>query len=184
MKTPNRLTLTLMALLLLVWATACQNNTQRKSVEADKPANQAASNANLPESGKTGTAKAEADKSSPGSLATPTEAYKTAYAARRNKDIAGLKRAFSKDILEFFTEIGKAENKTLDEALKEMVEQPMPPNSEVRNEKINGNQATLEYQNESGKWVQVDFVKEGAEWKMTIPRAQGPTVEDKREKDE
>ena len=183
MKTTNRLNLTLMALLLLTGATACRNNTQPRSAEAGKPADKAANNAGQPEAGKTEPAKTEADKSSTGSLATPTAAYKTAYTARQKKDIAGLKRVFSKDILEFFTEVGKAENKTLDDALKEMVEQPMPPNSDVRNEKINGNHATLEYQNEKGKWVPIDFVKEGEDWKMTVPRAQSPAVQDKSEKD-
>ncbi|HTH37256.1 MAG TPA: hypothetical protein VL572_04780, partial [Pyrinomonadaceae bacterium] len=42
---------------------------------------------------------------STGSLATPTEAYRTAHAIRAKKDAQGMKRVLSKEILEFFTEI-------------------------------------------------------------------------------
>src|SRR5205085_11501447 len=36
------------------------------------------------------------------SLATPTDAYKTAYALREKNDVNGLKRVMSKYVLEFF----------------------------------------------------------------------------------
>src|SRR5262245_14995055 len=38
------------------------------------------------------------DISSIGSLATPTDAYKTAYQLRKNKDVAGLKKVMSNDV--------------------------------------------------------------------------------------
>lgn len=105
-----------------------------------------------------------------GSLATPTEAYKTAYATRKKGDIEGVKKVFSKDVIEFFTEIGKAENKTLDDMLKEMVKEPQGPNDDVRNEKITGDTATLEYRKDETTWKTMDFIKEGNDWKMTIPK--------------
>jgi hypothetical protein len=174
LKITNRFTLTLLVLSVLTYATACQNSTEPKSAGADKPADKPASNANqlavnTPEVAKPEPTKNEADASPAGSLATPTEAYKTAYAARQKKDIEGLKRAFSKEALEFFTAMSEGESKSPDNALKQMVEQPQAPGSDVRNEKIDGNKATVEYQNTKGDWVEMYFVKEGSEWKLTLP---------------
>lgn len=104
------------------------------------------------------------------SLATPTDAYKAGYAARQKKEIALLKRVLSKDAQEFLADIGKDENKTLDDQLKELADKPQAKTAETRNEKINGNRATLEYLNEAGKWVTMDFVKEGNEWKIDLPK--------------
>jgi hypothetical protein len=47
----------------------------------------------------------------------------------------------------------------------------MSPTDQSRNEQINGETATLEYLDDKGKWSQMDFIKEGADWKMTIPKA-------------
>jgi hypothetical protein len=41
----------------------------------------------------------EETSSGKGSLATPTDAYKTAYEARKNKDLDALKRVLSDDII-------------------------------------------------------------------------------------
>jgi hypothetical protein len=142
---------------------ACQTATETKTNANTPPATK--------ESPATATAKVEPAKPSGGSLATPTDTYKTAYAARKNKDIAGLKRVFSQELLKFLTEIAEADKKTLDDSLKELSENPQAPTDEVRGEKITGNQATLEYQDEKGKWKTMDFVKEGNDWKMTLPSA-------------
>lgn len=110
------------------------------------------------------------DKPSTGSLATPAEAYKTAYAARKKGDIEMLKKVFSKDVLEFFEMMGKDEKKTLDDQLKELVKEPQASSDEVRNEKITGDTATIEYKTDETTWKTMDFIKEGNDWKMTIPR--------------
>ncbi len=109
-----------------------------------------------------------------GSLATPTDAYKTAYAIRQRKDVDAFKRVLSAEIVEFFTEIGKLEKKSLDEMLMELLEKPQASTAEVRNEKRTGDRAILEYKDEKGEWKEMDFVKEGGEWKLTLPKAEGP----------
>lgn len=114
-----------------------------------------------------------ASTSAPGSLATPTDAYKTAYAMRKKGDIEGLKKVMADDILEFLTEMGKVENKTLDDMLKDTVKEPQAPGDDVRNEKITGERATLEYMKKDGKWTEMDFVKVGNDWKMTFPPKPG-----------
>lgn len=106
-----------------------------------------------------------------GSLATPTEAYKTAFALRQKRDAQGLKKVLSKEILEFFTEMGKLEKKSLDEMIKDLAEKPQAGAPETRNEKIDGDRAMLEFKDDKGEWQQMDFVKEDGGWKLTLPKA-------------
>lgn len=113
--------------------------------------------------------------SSTGSLATPTDAYRTAHAIRAKKDIEGLKRVLSKDILEFFTEMGKLEKKTLDEMLLDLCLKPQTETPESRNEKITGDRAIIEYKDVGGEWKEMDFEKEGSDWKLTLPKADEAT---------
>ncbi len=117
------------------------------------------------------------------STATPTDAYKAAYAARKNKDVPALKKLLSKDIIEFFTEIGGAGEKkqTVDELLMELCEKPQAPTAEARNEKIDGEFATIEYLDENGDWSTMDFVKEGGGWKLTIPKMDGAPPKGQKE---
>ena len=80
----------------------------------------------------------------------------------------------SKDILDFLTEMGKDDKKTLDDMLKNLCDKPQAPTDESRNEKIDGDTATIEYPDESGKWTTMQFEKVGNEWKMSIPKAAKP----------
>ncbi len=164
MKITNRLRLTLLASLALGLTMSCQVSTEKTNTMNTAPA---ATPGNS--TAQTAPPKSEMEKPAGGSLATPTDTYKTAYLARKNKDIPGLKRVFSKDILEFLTEIAKEEKKSLDESLKELSERPQAATDATRNEKITGTKATLEYQDEKGQWKTMDFVKDGDDWKMTVP---------------
>jgi hypothetical protein len=178
MKHQNRLTLIastiVVAFFVLTSTTACHVSSAPKPGSASQPAVKTAPATNQP-----ATAKLETDGSSSDSLASPTQAYQTAYAARQKNDLAGLKRVLSKAMLGFLQDIGKGEQKTLDDELKELVATPQAPTAEVRNEKITGNNATLEYLDEKGKWSLMGFVKEGADWKMTLPHATAPVIEQK-----
>jgi hypothetical protein len=168
----NRSALISAILFVLTLSTACQTAQESKSgnanVSTTNTAAQTTANTNQTEAART----VNSTPSGGGSLATPTEAYKTGHAARQNKDIAGLKRVLSKEALQFLTDVGKDEQKTLDDQLMALAERPQAPTAEARNEKINGDRATLEYLNEKGKWVTMDFVKEGNDWKIGLPKAQ------------
>jgi hypothetical protein len=159
-------TLALAAVIIITigGAGACSTSTPAGNVNA---ANATANTANTaPANNATPTAPPAAY----GSLATPTEAYKTAYASRKKGDIAVLKTVFSKDVLEFFEMMGEEEKKTLDDMLKDLVKEPQGPNDDVRNEEITGDTATLEYRKDETTWKTMDFIKEGNDWKMTIPK--------------
>ena len=180
--TPNRLCLTFSILLVFASTMACKVSPEQKNPETVKPVVDNANTVRPTEPIKSESPKPAANEATGGSLATPTETYKTACAARRKKDVAGLKRVLSKDLLGFFKEMGEAEKKSLDESLSEMLNQPMSPSDESRDEKINGDTATLEYLNDKGKWSQMDFVKEGTDWKMTFPKAGAPMSKDAQKK--
>lgn len=110
------------------------------------------------------------------SLATPTEAYKTAYELRKKKDVQGLKSIMSEDIKEFLTMMGEAEQKSLDEVVKDMCEKPQADRAESRNEKITGNRAELEYLTETGSWKTMDFEKVDGKWLLTFPKASNESM--------
>jgi hypothetical protein len=70
-------------------------------------------------------------------------------------------------------ERAKRQSTTLDAVIKEGIEDAskevpaaLPP---TRNEKINGDKATLEVNDEKkGKWETIHFVREGGQWKLTF----------------
>jgi hypothetical protein len=121
----------------------------------------------------TGVTTPETGTTTMSSSSTPTDAYKAAYKYRQNKDVEGLKKVFSKDVLEFLTMVGKEEKKTLDDQLRELTEQPQFKSDEARNEKITGDRATIEYRDTDGAWKTMDFVKEDGAWKMSLPGGDG-----------
>jgi cell division septation protein DedD len=135
-----------------------QANTNVTVTNENKPA----MNANKVESTPTPAVVTE----STGSLATPAEAYRTAYAIREKKDAAAMKKILSKDVIEFLSMMAEGEKKTLDEEIATMFDRPQAKTAQTRNEKINGDRATIEYLDETGNWDTMDFIKEGNDWKL------------------
>src|SRR5262245_26965293 len=94
---------------------------------------------------------------------SPTATFKAFYEAQKNKDAAGLKKTLSKSSVTMMEKAAKEENKTFDEALKEGFNDPAFKSQQIpetRNEKIDGDSATLEVQDEkSKKWEKMYFVK-------------------------
>jgi hypothetical protein len=83
-----------------------------------------------------------------------------------------MKKALSKGSLDMFDKLAKEQNKSTDEMLKsfdkEDKNQKLP---ETRNEKINGDTATLEVKNDkTDKWDTLPFVKENGEWKIALDK--------------
>lgn len=167
----------ILAVLNLGCQTAASNNAA-VSNSANSKANVSSVNNN---SGTIANTAAPESTSPVGSLATPSDAYRTAYEFRKNKDTAGLKKIMSKDVIEFLTMMGEEEKprKSLDDMIAEMFERPQADKAEVRNEKINGDRATVEYLTETGDWKIMDFEKVDGKWLMGFPKADKPASEDK-----
>ena len=107
-------------------------------------------------------AETNSDSTAPvGSLATPSDAYRTAYDLRKRKDVQGLKKIMSPDIKEFLTMMGEEEKKSLVDMIKDMCDKPQSDKAEVRNEMIKGDMAAVEYLTETGAWKTMDFEKIG-----------------------
>src|SRR6267154_471784 len=100
---------------------------------------------------------------------TPTSTFKAFFEASRKKDVPAMKKTLSKGTLDMFDKLAKAQNKTTDDMLKaidkdDSKDEKVP---ETRNEKIDGDTATLEVKNEkTSKWDTLPFVKEDGEWKI------------------
>jgi hypothetical protein len=108
------------------------------------------------------------------SAGSPTAAFKTFFDAQKRKDIPAMKQVLSKTSLAMMEASAKEQGKTLDTLIQEQLDNPaskidkMP---ETRNEKINGDQATLELHNEEvQRWDTMYFVKEEGAWKIAFDR--------------
>jgi|ERR1043165_3886561 hypothetical protein len=100
---------------------------------------------------------------------TPTEAFKTFYEASKAKDVATIKRLMAKDALSKMEDKAKQANKSLDDFIVDQAQNGIPPSMpETRNEKIDGDNATIEFKGPGGDsdWRTVPFAKEDGEWKI------------------
>ena len=143
----------------------CQtaSNTTHGKSEAQKPSN---STNDEKKDAKIGPAK---ETTLVGSLTTPSETYKTAYELRKKRDIAGLKQVMTGDVLEFMTMMGEDQKKSLDDMLKEMCDKPQADRAEVRNEKVKGDKAQVQYLTETGGWKTMDFERVDGKWLLSLP---------------
>ncbi|PYS22729.1 MAG: hypothetical protein DMF72_12355 [Acidobacteria bacterium] len=105
---------------------------------------------------------------------SPAATFKTFYEAQKKKDVEGMKKTLSKSSLAMMEKAAKDQKKTVDQALTEGFESPGAKTDKVpetRNEKIDGDNATLEVQNEeTKKWDKVYFVKEDKDWKIALDK--------------
>lgn len=162
------LAVTIFGAMLACQKPAANNTNENKAVTNSNPT----ANAATP---------APANTATSSSAGTPTDAYKAAYTARKNKDIEGLKKLMSKDVIEFLTMVAEADEKkkaTLDDQLKELCDKPQAATAEARNEKIDGDYATIEYLDEKGGWKSMEFIKEDGIWKLAF----GPPKKDSPDK--
>jgi hypothetical protein len=154
----QNLKLTTAAFVIFISAAACQQTVSNNSTANNTIINTTSKASNS--AANTDTAIVSAN--------SPTAAYIAAYNARKNKDIPALRALLSKDIIEFFKIMGEEDKKSVDDMLKELADRPQAATAEARNEKINGDKATIEYLDEDGKWTPMDLVKEDGVWKLTL----------------
>jgi len=102
-----------------------------------------------------------------GEPASPVQTFKTYVKASRNKDLTAMKLLLSKDTIKMHEQEAKAQGVTVDDIVKrETLLSPDQTTVEYRNEKIEGDKATVEVKNSYGMWETVPFVKESGEWKI------------------
>ena len=98
---------------------------------------------------------------------TPLETFKTYAKAFKQKDTATMKLLLSDSTLKMHEQEAKAQGTTVDEILKR--ETMIGENQravEYRDEKIDGDKATLQIKNVNGSWETLPFTRENGVWKI------------------
>ena len=99
--------------------------------------------------------------------ASPVETFKTYVKAYKNKDITSMKLLLSSETMKMHEQEAKSQGVTVDDIVKrETLLAPDQTTVEYRNEKIEGDKATIEVKNSYGTWEAIPFVKENNEWKI------------------
>lgn len=105
--------------------------------------------------------------SAPKQPATPKETFETYSKALKKNDITTMKLLLSSETLKMHDQEAKRQGVILDEIVKrEALLNKDQTIVKVRNEKIEGEKATLEVENQIGIWETVSFVFEDGQWKI------------------
>jgi hypothetical protein len=159
--------LTTIALATIMLAAGCNKGTTNST---NSVASNNAGGGTSASPGTTGTQPSPSSTATTsGSASTPTAAFRAYYEAVKSKDIETIKGLFSKATLNMMEERAKQTNMTLDAVMEKGLEsasKDLPAEvPETRNEKIDGDKATLEIKDKD-KWETLRFAREGGEWKI------------------
>ncbi len=98
---------------------------------------------------------------------TPIDTFKTYTKAIKQKDTTTMKLLLSTETLKMHEMEAQAQNTSVDEIVKrETLFTENQKSVKLRNEKIDGEKATLEVENSFGAWETVPFVQENGEWRI------------------
>lgn len=98
---------------------------------------------------------------------TPLETFQTYTKAIKQKDTSTMKLLLSAETLKMHEQEAQAQNVSVDEIVKrETLFSENQKTVKFRNEKIEGDTATLEVENSFATWETVPFVKENGDWKI------------------
>lgn len=99
--------------------------------------------------------------------ATPLQTFKTYTKAIKQKDTATMKMLLSAETIKMLEQEAKSQGVHLDEVVqRETLFTESQKTVEFRNEKIEGDKATIEVKNAFGTWETVPFILENGEWKI------------------
>jgi len=100
-----------------------------------------------------------------GDADTPTNAFRKYVEATGKKDAASMRENAS-----------RGSQKLIDETIKNQIGKTSAP--ETRNEKIEGENAMLEYKNAAtGTWDAIYFVRENGRWKLALDKSMETVLE-------
>jgi hypothetical protein len=103
---------------------------------------------------------------------SPTGTLKNYVEATQKKDVAAIKQTLSGGTLKMIEESAQRRGTTLDEVLtKDAGGTTYKQAPETRNEKIEGDAATLEVKNAAtADWDRIPFVREEGKWKIALDK--------------
>ena len=98
---------------------------------------------------------------------TPLTTFKTYTKAIKNKDTAAMKVLLSEATLKMHEQEAKAQGVSVDDIVKrETLFGENQTTVEYRDEKVDGEKATLQVKTQYGSWETVPFVREDGVWKI------------------
>jgi hypothetical protein len=98
---------------------------------------------------------------------TPLETFQTYTKALKKKDTTAMKLMLSSETIKMHEQQAKSQGTTVDEIVKrESLISESQSRVEYRNERIDGQTATLEVRNLSNNWEIVPFIFENDQWKI------------------
>lgn len=99
--------------------------------------------------------------------ATPKETFMTYIKALKAKDYTTMKLLLSDATIKMHEKEAKAQGVTVDDIVKrETLISEKQTAVEYRNEKIDGDKASIQVKNSYGSWESVPFVREDGVWKI------------------
>lgn len=105
--------------------------------------------------------------------APPTEVLKIYIEASKKRDVETIKQTLSKGSLELAEKSARVQNTTVDEMLRRDNASLMPDQiPEMRNERIEGDTATVEVKDLTEGYDTIPFVKEDGAWKISFDKYQ------------
>lgn len=100
-------------------------------------------------------------------LETPFETLQTYTQAIKKKDVAKMKALLTKGSIKMAEDEAKAQNVSVDEIiLRETLFSPDQKTLKFKNEKVDGDNATIEVENSFGSFDRIPFIKEDGIWKI------------------
>lgn len=98
---------------------------------------------------------------------TPLETLQAYVEAFRKKDYTAMKLLLSDATIKMHQQSAKDQGVTLDDIVqRETIISPGQKTAEFRNQKIDGDRATIEMKNSFGAWDTINFVREQGSWKI------------------
>ena len=116
--------------------------------------------------------------------ASPVETFETYVKALKKKDYTSAKILLSAATIKMHEQEAKAQNTTVDEIIKRgSLVADGQTNVKYRNEKIDGDKASIELQNSFGSWETIHFVREDGVWKLDIAASAQDIIKDVDDQD-
>lgn len=102
-----------------------------------------------------------------GKVATPVETFKTYVKAYKQKDVKTMKLLLSNATIKMHEQQAKAQGVSVDEIIRrEAIIGETQTGVDYKDEKIEGEKATLQFKNAGSKWETMPFVREDGVWKI------------------
>ena len=115
---------------------------------------------------------------------TPLDALKAYTQAVKKNDTAEMKRLLSKGSLKMAQSEAEAQKIPVDEVIRRQSLFPKDLKTvEYRNEKTEGDKATIEVKNSYGTWDAIPFIRENGEWKIDQERSAEELMKQVEEED-